>query len=122
MHTMRWFRLFTAALALSGVGGLHSAAHALEGDHSHAHDGDAPHSHGHDADHHGHDLQAEDGAQARLLPTRAALPPRGESSWAFEPAKGHFNPCFAGFAVAPTCGGAPPGRKVPTPPARAPPA
>jgi hypothetical protein len=119
---MRCIRLLTVALALSGFGGLHAAAHAVIGDHSHVHDEATPHSHGHDADHHDHDLQLEGGSQARLLPARSVLPPRADASVALCTPALSRGPIFSGLKAAPSRGGAPPGRRVPPLSARAPPA
>lgn len=115
------FRILAALLALSGIGGLHAAAHALGGEHAHAHDEAVPHSHGHDADHHGHDVDSGAPSEARLLPSRAVLP--GAPDGAFmAPAPPTVRTSGADLSVPARRSGAPPGRRVPPLPARAPPA
>ena len=119
---MRCLRLLVAALALSGVGGLHAAAHVLDKDHAHVHDEQLAHSHGHEADHHDYDLDAAPGADVRLLPARAVLPTRTDATVAFDASPAR---CGRPFQIPKNTfsrGGAPPGRRVPPLSSRAPPA
>lgn len=118
---MRAVRIVAAFLAFSGVGGFNAAAHTLGGDHAHAHDAVAPHSHEHDADHHEHDVDSDGRSEARLLPSTAALPSAPNA--AFSPLglpidrQAEETSLFLARRS-----GAPPGRRVPPLPARAPPA